>query len=227
MINDRAPQTVMSSRPRAVDSPVTHLLKNTYMLLALTLVFSAAMSYVSALMNVGQVSPWMFLLGALGLQLMINLTADSALGILFTFLFAGFMGFTTGPFLNYVISTLNNGSELIMISAGGTGLVFFGLSGYILTTKKDMSYLASTIVAGSMVTFVAMIVALVFHITAMQLALCVLFILLSSGMIVYQTSAIVHGGETNYVLATVTLYLSIYNIFMTLLQLLVSFTGQR
>lgn len=203
------------------------VLKNTYMLLAMTLLFSAIMAYVSVIMNVSLVNPWIFLAGAIGLQILIHFTAESSFGILATFLFTGFMGFTAGPFLNLVMSTLNNGAQLIIISAGGTAMVFFALSGYILTTRRDMSFLASALVAGSIVAMVAMVVSLVFNIPGLQLALCVLFILLSSALILYQTSAIIHGGETNYVLATVSLYLSIYNLFMTILQLLVAFYGDR
>ncbi len=203
------------------------ILKNTYMLLAMTLMFSAVMAYVAILMNVGMINPWLFLAGAIGLQILIHFTAESAFGIIATFLFTGFMGFTAGPFLNLLMSTLSNGSELIIISAGGTALVFFALSGYILTTRKNMNFMATALVAGSIVAMVAMLVSLLFNIPGLQLALCILFILLSSGMILYQTSAIIHGGETNYVLATVSLYLSIYNLFMTILQLLVAFYGDR
>lgn len=203
------------------------VLKNTYMLLGMTLVFSALMAYIAYAMNVAVISPWLFIGGAIALQLLIHFTSESAWGIFSTFLFTGFLGFTMGPFLNLIINTMGNGTQLIMIAAGGTGLVFFALSGYILTTKKDMSFMASALVTGSIVAMVAMIVSVLFNIPALHLALCVMFIILSSGMILFQTSAIVNGGETNYVLATVSLYLSIYNLFMTLLQLLVTFYGDR
>ena len=206
---------------------INTVLKNTYMLLAMTLVWSALMAFVAYSMNFGMINPWVFIGGAIGLQLLIHFTADSSLGILATFLFTGFLGFTVGPFLNLIINTLSNGSELVMIAAGGTGLVFFGLSGYILTTKKDMTWLSGALVAGGMVALVAMIVSVFLDIPAIQLTLCVFFIILSSAMILYQTSSIVQGGETNYVLATVSLYLSIYNLFMTMLQLLVAFYGDR
>ncbi len=214
---------VSTSSSMAINS----VLKNTYMLLGMTLVWSAIMAFVAYTMNVGMLSPWLFIGGAIGLQLLIHFTADSSLGILATFLFTGFLGFTMGPFLNVIINTLANGSQLVMIAAGGTGLVFFGLSGYILTTKKDMTWLSGALVAGGMVALVAMIVAMFLDIPAIQLTLCVFFIILSSAMILYQTSSIVHGGETNYVLATVSLYLSVYNLFMTMLQLLVAFYGDR
>ncbi len=214
---------VSTSSSMAINS----VLKNTYMLLGMTLVWSAIMAFVAYTMNVGMLSPWLLIGGAIGLQLLIHFTADSSLGILATFLFTGFLGFTMGPFLNVIINTLANGSQLVMIAAGGTGLVFFGLSGYILTTKKDMTWLSGALVAGGMVALVAMIVAMFLDIPAIQLTLCVFFIILSSAMILYQTSSIVHGGETNYVLATVSLYLSVYNLFMTMLQLLVAFYGDR
>ena len=203
------------------------VLKNTYRLLAMTLLFSAVCAYAAVLLKVGIVSPWLFLIGAVGLQFLISFTADTAMGIWCAFLFTGFIGFTTGPMLNLLTKSFSNGSELIMIAAGGTAMVFFALSGYVLTTKKDMSFLSGAIVAGSVIALVAMIASLIFNIPSLHLSVCVLFMILSSALIMYQTSAIINGGETNYVIATVGLYLSIYNIFISLVQLLISFAGNE
>lgn len=225
-MNDyRFNQNVASHSSNTMQIATNTVLKNTYMLLAMTLAFSAISAYAAIFMNIGQINPWIFLAGAFGFQFLIHLTANSAFGIIATFLFSGFMGFTAGPILNYVIST--GASHLVMIALGGTAMIFFGLSGYILTTQKDMSFLSGALVAGSVVALVAVLVSISFQIPALHLAVCVLFMLIASGMIMFQTSAIIHGGETNYIIATVTLYLSIYNIFMALLQLLLAFSDNR
>lgn len=221
----RFEQGVIHAQPSELAT--NRVLRNTYMLLGMTLVFSGICAYVAYALNFSLINPWIFLAGVIGFQFLIHMTANSSLGIACTFLFTGFMGFTAGPFLNLVINTLSTGPQLVALAAGGTGMIFFGLSGYILTTRKEMSFLSSALVTGSFVALLALVVSLVFNIPALHLAVCVLFMLIASGMILYQTSAIVHGGQTNYVMATVTLYLSIYNLFMTMLQLLVAFMGDR
>lgn len=222
---NRYQQDVIYGQPSELAT--NKVLRNTYMLLSMTLLFSGISAYVTMLLNISMINPWIFLIGALGLQFAIHATANSPIGILFTFLFTGFMGATAGPFLNLVISTLSNGPQLVMIALGGTGMIFFGLSGYVLTTRKDMSFMSSALVTGSLVALIALLASLIFNIPALHLAVCVLFMLIASGMIMFQTSAIIHGGETNYVLATTALYLSIYNLFMTMLQLLIAFMGDR
>lgn len=222
---DRYQRDVIYAQPSELAT--NKVLRNTYMLLSVTLLFSAACAYGAMLMNLSLMNPWIFLIGAIALQFFIHLTANSPMGLLATFLFTGFMGTTAGPFINLIVSTISNGPQLVMIAAGGTGMIFFGLSGYVLTTRKNMSFMSGALVTGSTVALIAMLAAIFFNIPALQLAVCVLFMLISSGMILYQTSAIVHGGETNYVLATVSLYLSIYNLFMTMLQLLIAFMSDR
>lgn len=222
---NRFQSDVIYSRPSELET--NKVLRNTYMLLSMTLLFSGACAYGAILLNIPAINPFVFLIGAIGFQFLIHYTANSAFGIIATFLFTGFMGLTAGPFINLIVGTLSNGSHLVMIALGGTGMIFFGLSGFVLTTRKDMSFLSAALVTGSLVALVAVLVSLIFNIPALHLAVCVLFMLIASGMIMYQTSAIVHGGETNYVIATTTLYLSIYNLFMTLLQLLVALLGDR
>jgi modulator of FtsH protease len=217
----------IQTKTAGYDLAINNVLKNTYMLLAMTLGFSAVCAYASVLMNVKAINPFIFLIGAFGLQFLIHMTANSSVGILATFLFTGFMGFTAGPLLNFTLSTTNNGAELIMLALGGTALIFFALSGYILSTKKDMTFMGGALVAGSVVALIVMFANIFFQIPALHLAMCCFFILLSAGLIMYQTSLIIHGGETNYILATVSLYVSIYNIFISLLQLLMSFNSDR
>jgi modulator of FtsH protease len=137
------------------------------------------------------------------------------------------MGLTLGPILSMYVTAFSNGHELVMMALGGTGVIFLGLSSYALTTRKDFSYMGGFLMVGVLVAFLASIGAIVFAIPALSLAVSAMFILLMSGMILFQTSQIVNGGETNYILATISLYVSIYNLFLSLLQLLGAFNGRN
>lgn len=202
---------------------VNKVLRNTYTLLAMTLVFSAIMAGVSGMMNMPHPGLIITLVGFYGLLFAIHKTANSGMGLVLTFALTGFMGYTIGPLLNYVVAS--GGSDIIMLAMGGTALIFFSLSGYILTTKKDMSFLGGMMMAGFVVIVVAFIANLFLQLPALHLALSAIFILFSAGAILMQTSAIVNGGERNYILATVTLFVSLYNIFISLINLLMAFTG--
>jgi modulator of FtsH protease len=135
------------------------------------------------------------------------------------------MGLTLGPLVGYYLSAFSNGSELVMMALGGTGIIFLGLSGYALTTRKDFSFMGGFLMVGILVAFVAGIGGAIFAIPGLMLAVSSMFVLLMAGLILYQTSQLVHGGETNYIMATVTLYLTIYNLFTSLLHLLGAFGG--
>ena len=130
------------------------------------------------------------------------------------------MGLTLGPILSYYIQSLAGGSEIVMMALGGTGVIFIGLSGYVLVTRKDFSFIGGMLMAGILVAFLAMLVTLIFPMPALSLAISAIFILLMSGLILFQTSQIIHGGETNYITATVSLYVAIFNIFISLLHIL-------
>jgi len=200
------------------------VLKNTYALLAMTLLFSAAAAGVSMVLNLPFFNPILTLVGYFGLLFLTTRFSNSSLGLLFVFMLTGFMGLTLGPILNVYLSTAN-GSQLVMTALGGTGVIFLGLSGYVLTSRKDFSFMGGFMMVGIMVAFLAGLGAMIFSIPALSLAVSGMFILLMSGMILYQTSEIIHGGETNYILATVTLYISIYNLFLSLLQILTALSG--
>jgi len=202
------------------------VLKNTYLLLSMTLLFSMATATFAVVTHAPYLGLMLTLVGTYGLMFLVHALKDSELGLVAIFAFTGFMGYTLGPLLNSVLM-LNNGENIIMMSLGGTGLIFLGLSGHALTSKRDYSYLGGFLFMGMMVAFLAMIVAVLFHIPALHLAISAVFMLISSGMILLQTSQIINGGERNYVLATITLYLSIYNVFVSLLQLLTAFAGRR
>lgn len=201
------------------------VLRNTYMLLGLTLAFSAFTAFISASMGLPHPGLIITLVGFYGLLFLVHKTANSAVGLLSVFALTGFMGYTLGPILGMISAIGPQGTDIIMMALGGTALIFFGLSAYVLTTKKDMSFLGGMMMAGFVAIIVLFIANLFLNVPALGMALSALFILFSAGAILMQTSAIINGGERNYVLATVTLYVSIYNIFLSLLQLLMAFAG--
>ena len=216
-------QSISTARSESQILATNKVLKNTYALLAMTLLFSAAAAGLSMMMNV----PHFGLLTLVGYFALLFLTAkfrDSGLGILFVFMLTGFMGLTLGPILNMYLATANGG-QLVMTALGGTGAIFLALSGYVLTTRKDFSFMGGFLMVGILVAFLAGIGAMIFSMPILSLAVSGMFILLMSGMILYQTSEIIHGGETNYIMATVSLYISIYNLFLSLLQILGAFSG--
>ena len=202
----------------------THkVLRNTYILLSMTLLFSAAMAGVAMAMDAPHMG-FLPLLVALGLLFAINKMRNSVWGIVLVFAFTGFMGFSIGPVVSYYMAT-SGGSQIVMTALGMTGLVFFSLSGYTLVTKKDFSFMSGFLMTGLWVVFGSMMLMLVggllgWHIPGLHLAISAAVVILMSGLILFDTSRILHGGETNYVMATVSLYLSIYNIFQSLLILL-------
>lgn len=205
---------------------VNKVLKNTYLLLALTLAFSALTASFAMASNAAPVNIWMMLIGFYGLLFVTHKLSNSAWGLLAVFALTGFMGYTLGPILGYYMASAN-GSQLVMTALGGTAFIFFGLSGYALVSRKDFSFLSGFMMAGFLVIVAAFIANLFLQIPALQLALSAAFMLFSSAAILMQTGAIINGGERNYILATVTLYVSLYNIFISLLHLLTAFGGDE
>ena len=195
------------------------MVRNTYMLLAMTLAFSALTAGVSMAMNLLLMGMIVTLVGYFGLLFLTTKFRDSGLGIAFVFALTGFMGLTLGPILNMYLA-LPNGSQVVMMAMGGTAAIFLGLSAYVMTTRKDFSFMGGFLAVGILVAFLAGLGAIFFHMPGLSLAVSAMFVLLMSGLILYQTSSIIHGGETNYVMATVTLYVTIFNLFTSLLQLL-------
>ncbi len=198
------------------------LIRNTYLLLAMTLLFSAVSAGVSMALNLPHPGIIITLLGYFGLLFLTYKLRNSAWGLVSVFALTGFMGLTLGPILNAYLS-LPNGHETVMMALGGTGAIFIGLSAYALTTRRDFSYMGGFLVAGILVAFLAGLGAIFFSLPGLALAVSAMFVLLMCGLILYQTSQLVNGGETNYILATVTLYVSIYNLFTSLLHLLGAF----
>jgi modulator of FtsH protease len=200
------------------------VLKNTYMLLGMTLLFSALTAGISMAMGLPQGAALILMLVGFGLLFVVNKTADTSKGLLAIFAFTGVMGASIGPMLNYYLA-MPNGPSLVMQALGGTAIVFFGLSAYALTTRKDFSYMGGFLMVGLLVAVVAMVANIFLAIPALSLTISAAVVMIMSGLILFDTSRIVNGGETNYIRATVSLYLNIYNLFIHLLSLLTAFGG--
>ncbi|WP_444998159.1 Bax inhibitor-1/YccA family protein [Aliikangiella sp. IMCC44359] len=216
-------------RTRGHSIEINKVLKNTYLLLSATLLFSAAMAGLAVMMNVSPINPFIYLAVIFGISFLLSKTADSPMGLVVTFAFTGFLGFYAGPIVSIYASTF--GSQIVVQALAGTGLIFFALSGYVLTTKKDFTFLRGFLFVGLMVGIVASIGYLIasyffgLHISGLSLALSALFVILMSGFILYDTSSIMRGEQTNYIIATVSMYMNIYVLFMHLLNLLSAFSG--
>jgi modulator of FtsH protease len=195
------------------------VIRNTYLLLSLTLAFSAVVAAASVALRLPHPGIILTLIGFFGLLFAVHKLKDSGWGILAVFAMTGFMGYTLGPVISRYLG-LPNGGEIVMQAMGGTAAIFIGLSAYAVTTKKDFSFMGGFLMVGILLAFLAGLGAIFFQIPALSLTVSAAFVLLMSGLILYETSNIIHGGETNYVLATVTLFVSIFNLFTSLLHLL-------
>lgn len=195
------------------------MIRNTYGLLSLTLLLSAATAGFAMLSGAQPLNIWVTLGGFFGLLFLTNYLRDSVWGLAAVFALTGFMGYTLGPIIGLYLG-LPNGPQIVMTAMGGTAAIFLGLSAYAITTQRDFSFMRGFLFAGILVAFLAAIAAYFLSMPGLSLAVSVMFVLLMSGLILYQTSEIVNGGETNYIMATVTLYVAIYNLFTSLLHLL-------
>lgn len=224
------PNTVAIRTDTAIAA--NRLIRNTYTLLSMTLLFSALMAGVSMAVQLPAGASLLCSVGAIVLLwFVLPRTANSAAGLGVVFGITGLLGFGLGPMLNAYLG-LPNGAEIVMSALGLTGVVFLGLSAYALTTRKDFSFMGGFLVAGIWVAFIAGLVALGaalfgYPLPGLALAVSAMFAVLMAGFILYQTSLMVNGGETNYILATVGLYVSIYNLFTSLLHLIGAFSGDE
>ncbi len=200
----------------ALSPEFSKVLRSTYMLLGTTVAFSALMAGVSMAINAPFFGLWTLLPYVLCLW-MTEKNKNNASGLLWVFALTGWLGFTLGPILNMFLAT--RGAEPIMMALGSTALVFFAASAYVLTTRKNLNFMTGFLMTGMLVAFVAAIANVFLQIPALSLTISAVFAFLSSAMIMWQTSAIIHGGERNYISATVTLFVMIYNLFLSLLQL--------
>lgn len=211
-------------RAAAIGVEMNKVLRNTYMLLAMTLLFSAAMAGLAMAINAPPLGIIITLVGWFGLLFLTTKFRNSSLGLVFVFAFTGFMGFTIGPIVQYYLAAAN-GTETVMTALAATGAIFVGLSSYVLVTKKDFTFIGGMLMVGILTAFLLGLTAAIFSIPILSLAVSAMFVLLMSGLILYQTSEIIHGGETNYIMATVTLYITIYNLFMSLLHIFGAFNN--
>lgn len=211
----RTPTSVLASNK---------VIRNTYILLSMTLLFSGLTAGLSMALNLPHPGMLITLVGYFGLLFLTSKFRNSSLGLVFVFALTGFMGLTLGPIISLYLS-LPNGHQVVMTALGATGVIFLSLSGYALTTRKDFSFMGAFLMVGILVAFLAGLGAVFFSMPGLSLAVSAMFVLLMSGLILYETSQLVHGGETNYIMATVSLYVSIYNLFLSLLHLLGAFSG--
>jgi len=211
--------SVITNRSEASVISSNKVLRNTYSLLAMTLLFSALTAGISMQLNLPHPGLVLTLVGFFGLLFMTTKLRNSVWALPLVFALTGFMGYTLGPILNSYLA-MQNGGQIVMTAMGATAVIFLGLSGYALVSRKNFSYMGSFLMVGILVAFLAGLGAFMFEMPGLSLAVSSMFVLLMAGLILYETSQIIHGGETNYVMATVTLYVSIFNLFTSLLHLL-------
>ncbi len=222
---NRYEQVIAQPRARTGAVSINKVLRQTYMLLSMTLLFSALMSGVAMAIGVGPGMALAANIGALALiWFVLPRTANSAAGLGVVFGITGLLGLGLGPMLEYYLA-IPGGTRLVLTALGGTGVVFLGLSAYALTTRRDFSFLGGFLFVGLIVALIAMVANIFLGIPALSLATSAVIVLIMSGLILFDTSRIVHGGETNYIMATIALYLDIYNLFVHLLSLLSAFSG--
>ncbi|GAB4197185.1 MAG: Bax inhibitor-1/YccA family protein [Wenzhouxiangellaceae bacterium] len=211
-------QTLSRSTTQVVST--NRVLRNTYALLSMTLLFAALMAGIAMANNWPHPGIMITLVGYFGLLLLTSALRNSAWGLLSVFALTGFMGYTLGPIINAYVSVFSNGDQIVIMALGGTGAIFLSLSAIALTTKKDFSFLGSFLTVGIIVAILASLAGYFLAMPALQLAVAAMVVLLMAGLILFETQQIVRGGQTNYIMATVTLFVSIFNIFVSLLQLL-------
>lgn len=233
MNNDLKPAPVripgVVSRPGGREASVwetNQVLRNTYLLLSLTLLFSAAMAMASMVVGAPRLPWYLSLGGMLGLLFAVHMTRNSGWGLVMVFAFTGFIGFMTGPIISTYLQFVPNGAQMVALSLGGTGVIFAGLSAYALTTRKDFSYMGGFLMAGVLIVLIGAVANIFLQITGLALAISLMAVGIFSALILYDTSRIINGGEDNYISATVSLYLDIYNIFISLLHLTGMFGGE-
>ncbi len=195
------------------------VIRNTYMLLSMTLLFAAVTAGAAVALKLPHPGLIVTLIGFFGLLFVTTKLRDSGWGLLSVFALTGFMGYTLGPIVSHYLG-LPNGGQTVMTAMAGTAAIFLGLSSYALTTRRNFNFMGGFLMVGILVAFLAGLGAIFFEMPVLSLAVSAMFVLLMSGLILYQTSEIIHGGETNYIMATVTLFVSIFNLFTSLLHLL-------
>ena len=215
-------ETLVLTRDAGAIAPplsANRVLRNTYWLLSLTLLFSAGAAAVTSALQLPHPGILITLIGYFGLLFFTVRLRNSGLGLVSVFALTGFMGYTLGPIVSHYLA-MPHGHQVVMMAMGSTAAIFLGLSAYATASRRDSSFMGGLLMTGVIVAFPAGLGAIIFAVPALALTVSAAFVLLMAGLILYQTSQIIHGGETNYIMATVTLYVSIYNLFTSLLHLL-------
>lgn len=227
------PNTQTYTAPQDVAQLQNRVLRNTYLLLAVSMVPTVLGALIGVQLNFGSFmagSPFMgFLLFigiAMGFMFGIEKTKETGMGVALLLGFTFFMGLMLSNILQAALG-FSNGGMLIAMAAGGTGAIFFTLAGVASTTKRDFSGIGKFLFAGVILVIVAMLANMFFHIPALALAISAIAVVIFSAYILYDINRIVHGGETNYISATLAVYLDIYNVFVHLLSLLMMLSGRR
>lgn len=220
------PQFQSTAIIQASDVSINRVLKNTYLLLGMTMLFSAATALFSMSIN-AQPNPILFIVGWFGLLFLTTKLQDSVWGVVSCFAFTGFAGYFIGPILNMYIQGFSNGSQLVLTSLGATGAIFLALSAYVITTRRDFTFMGGFLFIAIAAAFLAGLANLFFQLPLLQLVVSGAFAVISSGYILFTTSAIIQGGERNYIMATVSLFVSLLNLFLSLLQILSFFAGRK
>ena len=220
-------QHTMVADLKISDLSVNKVLRNTYFLLSLSMFSSAAAALFAMSHNAQPMGMLPLLIGFLGLPMLVQALSRTAWGLAAMFVFTVFAGYTLGPILNMMIGTFTNGSELIFSALGSTGLIFLALSSYVLTSRKDFSFMGGILFVAIMIAFCAGIGGMLFNMPMLNLFVSGAFALISSGMILYHTSLIIHGGERNYIVATLSIYIALFNLFLSLLRIFAFFAGNR
>ena len=217
-------QIQFTSNSRDSALATNKVLRNTYALLSMTLIFSAMTAIVAITSNAAPVNWMVQLVVLLGTLFVLQKFKNSAWSIPLVFFFTGFLGYTAGPIINFYLG-MANGGDIVMTALSMTGVTFLGLSAYAVTSRKDFSFMGGFLMIGLILVVVASLANIFFAIPALSLAISAVGVLVFSGLILYDTSRMVNGGETNYVMMTVSLYLNIYNLFLMLLHLTGALSG--
>lgn len=217
--NAPVPSDLTQNAAAALPLAANKVIRNTYMLLSMTLAFAAVTAATAMALRLPHPGLIITLVGYFGLLYATVKLRNSGWGLASVFALTGFMGYTLGPIISHYLA-LPNGGQVVMTAMGGTAAIFLGLSTYALTTRKDFSFMGGFLMVGVLVAFLAGLAAVFFDIPALSLTVSAAFVVISSGLILWETSNIIHGGETNYVMATLSLFVSIFNLFTSLLHLL-------
>jgi modulator of FtsH protease len=206
---------------------INSVLRNTYLLLSLTLIFSALVAWFTIEHSLPMLNIFLAIVLMYGLLFLTSKLRNSPFGLVAVFAFTGFLGYITGTYLTQVLIQYTNATKIITTAFGSTAAIFLGLSFYAITTRKNYSYMGGFICAGSLIVVGLMVASFFFNFTFLDLIVCGGFCLISSAYILYTTSSIIHGGERNYITATVSLYISLYNIFISLIRIYSYVAGNK